>query len=174
MATASQAPHVDEEGREPIYPESWRPPFGQGKDAKSPNGSNWRFRIPENRKIEFDDIRLGPCAFDCLRDFGDFLVWRRDGVPAYELAVVVDDAAMQISEVVRGEDLLISTARQILLYEALGLQSPQFYHTPLLCDTSGQRLAKRNRSLTLRELREAGHQPENLRTSEDWWSGLDD
>ena len=95
-------------------------------------------------------------------------------MPAYELAVVVDDAAMLISEVVRGEDLLISTARQILLYEALGLQPPQFYHTPLLCDTSGQRLAKRNRSLTLRELREAGHRPENLRISEDWWSGLDD
>lgn len=174
VATASQAPHVDEEASEPIYPESWRPPFGHGKDAKSPEGSNWRFRVPEDRKIEFDDIRLGPCAFDCLRDFGDFLVWRRDGVPAYELAVVVDDAAMQISEVVRGEDLLISTARQILLYEALGLQLPQFYHTPLLCDTSGQRLAKRNRSLTLRELRESGHQPENLRISEDWWSGLDD
>ena len=174
VATASQAPHADEEASEPIYPESWRPPFGHGKDAQSPNDSNWRFRLPEDRTIEFDDIRLGPCAFDCLRDFGDFLVWRRDGVPAYELAVVVDDAAMQISEVVRGEDLLISTARQILLYEALGLQPPQFYHTPLLCDTSGQRLAKRNRSLTLRELREAGHQPENLRTSEDWWSGLDD
>ena len=174
VARAAQAPHADEEASEPIYPESWRPPFGHGKDAQSPKDSNWRFRVPEDRTIEFDDIRLGPCAFDCLRDFGDFLVWRRDGVPAYELAVVVDDAAMQISEVVRGEDLLISTARQILLYEALGLQPPQFYHTPLLCDTSGQRLAKRNRSLTLRELREAGHQAEDLRTSEDWWSGLDD
>ena len=174
VARAAQAPHADEEVSEPIYPESWRPPFGHGKDAQSPKDSNWRFRVPEDRSIEFDDIRLGPCAFDCLRDFGDFLVWRRDGVPAYELAVVVDDAAMQISEVVRGEDLLISTARQILLYEALGLQPPQFYHTPLLCDTSGQRLAKRNRSLTLRELREAGHQAEDLRTSEDWWSGLED
>ena len=174
VALAAQAPHADEEASEPIYPESWRPPIGHGKDAQSPDDKNWRFRVPEDRSIEFDDIRLGPCAFDCLRDFGDFLVWRRDSVPAYELAVVVDDAAMQISEVVRGEDLLISTARQILLYEALGLQPPQFYHTPLLCDTSGQRLAKRNRSLTLRELREAGHQAEDLRTSEDWWSGLDD
>lgn len=174
VARATQAPHAEEEAGEPIYPESWRPPLGHGKTADSPGVTNWRFRVPEDRKIEFDDVRLGPCAFQCLRDFGDFLVWRRDGVPAYELAVVVDDAAMRITEVVRGEDLLISTARQILLYEALGLKPPEFYHAPLLCDTSGQRLAKRNRSLTLRELKEAGHQPAALRRSEDWWSGLED
>mgnify|MGYP005845699959 FL=1 len=174
VARAAQAPHVDEAAAEPIYPESWRPPLGHGREVQSPGTSNWRFRVPDERTIQFDDVRLGPCAFECLRDFGDFLVWRKDGVPAYELAVVVDDAAMQISEVVRGEDLLISTARQLLLYEALGLEAPDFYHTPLLCDTSGQRLAKRNRSLTLRELRAAGHLPEQLRQSEDWWSGLDD
>ncbi|MGB0258129.1 MAG: glutamate--tRNA ligase family protein, partial [Coraliomargarita sp.] len=99
---------------------------------------------------------------------------RKDGVPAYELAVVVDDNAMGITEVVRGEDLLISTARQLLIYDALGLKPPKFYHTPLLCDTDGRRLAKRHRSLTLRELREAGHTPDQLRNSDDWWSGLDD
>ncbi len=104
----------------------------------------------------------------------EVLIWRKDGQPAYELAVVVDDAAMDITEVVRGEDLLISTARQLLIYEALGLQAPQFYHTPLLCDTSGRRLAKRHRSLSLRELRESGKTPEDLRNSEDWWSGLED
>ncbi|MGZ0657313.1 tRNA glutamyl-Q(34) synthetase GluQRS [Coraliomargarita sp. W4R72] len=174
VARAAQAPHPEEEASEPIYPESWRPPLGTGQTADSPGPTNWRFRVPDQRCIEFDDGRLGPCAFTSLRDFGDFLVWRKDGVPAYELAVVVDDAAMQISEVVRGEDLLISTARQILLYEALGLKAPAFYHTPLLCDTTGQRLAKRNRALTLRELRAAGQQPENLRKSEDWWSGLED
>ncbi|TVP80167.1 MAG: tRNA glutamyl-Q(34) synthetase GluQRS [Puniceicoccaceae bacterium] len=174
VARAAQAPHADEEASEVIYPEHWRPPLGHGRAASQPGPTNWRFRVPDERTIQFDDVRLGPCAFECLRDFGDFLVWRKDGVPAYELAVVVDDAAMEISEVVRGEDLLISTARQLLLYEALGLKPPEFYHTPLLCDTSGQRLAKRNRSLTLRELREAGHQPESLRQSEDWWSGLDD
>lgn len=171
---AAQAPHSEEENAEPIYPESWRPPLGHGCEADTPGERNWRFRVPDKRRIEFDDGRLGPCAFECLRDFGDFLVWRKDGVPAYELAVVVDDAAMRISEVVRGEDLLISTARQLLLYGALGLEPPEFYHTPLLCDTTGQRLAKRNRSLTLRELRAAGHLPEQLRQSEDWWSGLDD
>lgn len=174
VARAAQAPHAEDEQSEPIYPESWRPPIGYAKTAESPGKSNWRFRVPDDRKVEFVDVRLGPCSFECLRDFGDFLVWRRDGVPAYELAVVVDDAAMQISEVVRGEDLLISTARQLLIYEALGLKPPEFYHAPLLCDTSGQRLAKRNRSLTLRELREAGHTPASLRQSDDWWSGIDD
>ncbi|MBC8190437.1 MAG: tRNA glutamyl-Q(34) synthetase GluQRS [Puniceicoccaceae bacterium] len=174
VACATQAPHTEDEASEPIYPESWRPPLSHGKTAERPGATNWRFRAPEERVIEFDDMRLGPCAFESLRDFGDFLVWRKDGLPAYELAVVVDDAAMQISEVVRGEDLLISTARQLLIYEALGLKPPEFYHTPLLCDTSGQRLAKRNRSLTLRELRAAGHTPKSLRQSEDWWSGIED
>jgi len=174
VARAAQAPHEEEESAEPIYPESWRPPLGAGREAREPGAFNWRFRVPNDREIRFDDTRLGPCEFECLRDFGDFLVWRKDGVPAYELAVVVDDAAMGITEVVRGEDLLISTARQLLIYEALDLMPPSFYHTPLMVDTAGQRLAKRHRALSLRELREAGHRPEALRQSEDWWSGLDD
>ncbi len=174
VARATQAPHAEEEQSEPIYPESWRPPPGTGQEAKEPGATNWRFRVPREREILFHDGRLGPCEFECMRDFGDFLVWRKDGVPAYELAVVVDDAAMGITEVVRGEDLLISTARQILIYEALDLSAPEFYHTPLMADAGGQRLAKRHRSLSLRELREAGHQPEILRRSEDWWSGLED
>ena len=171
---ATQAPHDDEDGGESIYPEHLRPPIGTGKTAQAPGDTNWRFRVPSDRTIKFDDLCLGPCAFECLRDFGDFLIWRKDGQPAYELAVVVDDAAMAITEVVRGEDLLISTARQLLVYEALGLRAPEFYHAPLLCDSSGQRLAKRNRSLSIRELREAGQTPETLRKSDDWWSGLDD
>ena len=174
VSWATLAPHGDEKNSEAIYPEHLRPPIGTGKTAKTPGEINWRFRVPSDRKIEFDDLGLGPCAFECLRDFGDFLIWRKDGQPAYELAVVVDDAAMGITEVVRGEDLLISTARQLLIYEALGLSAPEFYHAPLLCDASGQRLAKRHRSLSLRELREAGQTPEALRKSEDWWSGLDD
>ena len=174
VARATQAPHAEDETADPIYPEHWRPPYGTGKDEIAPGGTNWRFRVPEDRKIIFDDGRLGPCTFECMRDFGDFLVWRKDGMPSYELAVVVDDAAMQISEVVRGEDLLISTARQLLLYEALGLQAPNFYHTPLMIDTQGQRLAKRHRSLSLRELKDNGQSPESLRHSEDWWSGLED
>lgn len=171
---ATQAPHGDKKGSEAIYPENLRPPIGTGKTATTPGETNWRFRVPDDRKIEFNDLSLGPCSFECLRDFGDFLVWRKDGQPAYELAVVVDDAAMGITEVVRGEDLLISTARQLLIYEALGKPAPAFYHAPLLCDANGQRLAKRHRSLSLRELREAGQTPEALRKSADWWSGLDD
>ena len=130
VASAAQAPHTEDEQAEPIYPENWRPPLGTGAGASSPGGINWRFRVPDYRTLSFDDGRLGPCEFTCLRDFGDFIVWRKDGVPAYELAVVVDDAAMGITEVVRGEDLLISTARQLLLYEALKLNAPEFITRP--------------------------------------------
>lgn len=174
VASAASAPHTEDDQAEPIYPEDWRPPIGTGQEATCPGAHNWRFRVPSDRAVAFVDGRLGPCEFECLRDFGDFLVWRKDGIPAYELAVVVDDASMGISEVVRGEDLLISTARQLLLYEALRLNAPAFYHTPLMVDPLGQRLAKRHRSLSLRELREAGHRPETLRCSEDWWSGLEE
>ncbi|MFU8847529.1 MAG: tRNA glutamyl-Q(34) synthetase GluQRS [Opitutales bacterium] len=168
VAHAARAPHPEEEAAEPIYPEDWRPAPSAGRGASEPGSTNWRFRVPDHREIVFHDGRLGPCDFQCLRHFGDFLVWRKDGVPAYELAVVVDDAAMGITEVVRGEDLLISTARQLLLYEALGRQAPKFYHTPLMLDPEGQRLAKRHRSLSLRELREAGDHPEALRQSPEW------
>jgi glutamyl-tRNA synthetase len=96
------------------------------------------------------------------QDFGDFLVWRRDDLPSYQLAAVVDDAAMQVTEVVRGADLLKSTARQILLTRALRLSSPAWYHCDLLRDERGQRLAKRHDALSLRTLREQGQQPEQL------------
>ena len=97
------------------------------------------------------------------RDFGDFIVWRRDDLPAYQLAVVVDDAAMQISEVVRGADLLKSTARQLLLFRALGLLAPDYYHCDLVRDESGVRLAKRHDALSIRKLRELGWTPEQVR-----------
>jgi glutamyl-tRNA synthetase len=90
------------------------------------------------------------------------------------LAVVVDDIAMEISEVVRGQDLLISTARQMLIYEALGATPPQFYHAPLVIDSEGDRLAKTHQSMSLRELKQAGYSPEDLRKSEAWWSGIED
>jgi glutamyl/glutaminyl-tRNA synthetase len=97
-----------------------------------------------------------------MEDFGDFLIWRRDDLPAYQLAVVVDDAAMQITEVVRGADLLKSTARQILLARVLGFPSPAWYHCELMLDQFGQRLAKRHDALSLRRLRELGKQPQEL------------
>jgi glutamyl-tRNA synthetase len=125
--------------------------------------ANWRFRVPDNEPIHFTDLHLGPQLFIAGRDFGDFIVWRRDHIPAYQLAVVVDDAAMQITEVVRGADLLKSTARQILLFRALGLPIPAYYHCDLIRDESGVRLAKRHDSLSIRHLREQGRTPEQVR-----------
>ena len=104
-------------------------------------GVNWRFRVPDGEEICFNDLQLGAQRFVAGRDFGDFIVWRRDDVPAYQLAVVVDDAAMRITEVVRGADLLKSAARQILLFRALGLAAPDYYHCDLVRDEAGVRLA---------------------------------
>jgi glutamyl-tRNA synthetase len=100
------------------------------------------------------------------RDFGDFIVWRCDDVPAYQLAVVVDDAAMVITEVVRGADLLKSTARQILLFRALRLEVPDYYHCDLVRDSSGTRLAKRHDALSIRKLRELGWTAKRVRAAE--------
>ena len=97
------------------------------------------------------------------RDFGDFPVWQKNGMPSYQLAVVVDDAAQEITEVVRGADLLVSTARQLLLYRTLELIAPSFYHCDLMLDAEGNRLAKRNKALSLRESRTNGKTPEEVR-----------
>jgi glutamyl-tRNA synthetase len=113
--------------------------------------------------MEFLDERLGWQTAIAGKDFGDFILWRRDDVPAYQLAVVVDDAAMKISEVVRGEDLLLSTFRQLLIYRALNLPPPEFYHAALVVDESGKRLAKRHAALSLRELRKSGAKGEEIR-----------
>jgi glutamyl/glutaminyl-tRNA synthetase len=158
LAMAVQAPH-DDEG---IYPGTCRPATAQIGGPLAPTGANWRFRVREGEVIEFQDEHLGLQRFVAGQDFGDFLVWRRDDLPSYQLAVVVDDAAMQVTEVVRGADLLKSTARQILLARALGLSSPAWYHCDLLRDELGQRLAKRHDALSLRTLREQGQQPEHL------------
>ena len=157
LASAAQAPHdVDDE---PIYPGTCRE---RKSSATSPTGVNWRFRVPDGEAIEFEDLRLGKRSHVAGRDFGDFVVWRRDDVPAYQIAVVIDDAEMQITEVVRGEDLLRSTARQILLQNALGLATPAYYHCALVTDAEGQRLAKRHDALSLRTLRERGFSPQEI------------
>lgn len=126
---------------------------------------NWRFRVPDGETISFVDGHYGPQHFIAGKDFGDFVVWRHDDLPAYQLAVVVDDAAMRITEVVRGADLLKSTARQLLLYRALGLRPPAFFHGPLVTDERGFRLAKRHEALSLRALRQNGATPEALRSA---------
>jgi glutamyl/glutaminyl-tRNA synthetase len=186
VAEASLAPH--DENEEPIYPGTCRPPHfpvaatvsaAEGGSqatrlppqergrimpaatAETPAGTHWRFRVPDGERIEFVDERVGKQSAVAGRDFGDFVVWRRDDVPAYQLAVVVEDAAMRISEVVRGEDLLVSTFRQLLLYRALNLTPPKFFHTPLVLDESGKRLAKRHGSLSLRALRERARYRKN-------------
>ncbi|MEP6662287.1 MAG: tRNA glutamyl-Q(34) synthetase GluQRS [Verrucomicrobiota bacterium] len=169
---AATAPHAEDD--EPIYPGTCRGNAEPGTgNAESQNtfsafpvpGSafNWRFRIPDGEIVSFLDGNFGEQKFVAGKDFGDFIVWRHDGIPAYQLAVTVDDAAMEISEVVRGTDLLVSTARQTLLYRALKLSVPKFFHCPLMTDEKGIRLAKRHDVLSLRTLREKGIQPEDLR-----------
>jgi glutamyl-tRNA synthetase len=163
LALSASAPH--DENDEPLYPGTCRERKLDAVEFDDPAGVNWRFRVPDGEHVTFDDFNLGKQSYVAGRDFGDFLVWRRDDVPSYQLAVVVDDAAMQISEVVRGADLLKSTARQNLLQRALGLPTPAYLHCKLLLDEQGQRLAKRHDALSLRTLRERGKTPEGLRAA---------
>jgi glutamyl-tRNA synthetase len=159
---ALQAPHQGED--EPIYPGTCRPqPDGDIPPHSAGDAVSWRFRVPDGRRVSFVDGGCGPQTFVAGRDFGDFVVWRHDDLPAYHLAVVVDDAEMGITEVVRGADLLRSTARQLLLYEALGQPAPAHFHCPLMVDAQGVRLAKRHAALSLRKLRQQGATPEALR-----------
>jgi glutamyl-tRNA synthetase len=158
LAASANAPHEDDE---PIYPGNCRS-RNDGQNFESPAGVNWRFRVPEGEEIRFKDQHLGPQGYTAGQDFGDFLVWRRDDVPAYQLAVVVDDDAMEISEVVRGADLLKSTARQLLIYRALGCEPPDFYHCDLVRDKQGARLAKRHDALSIRKLRETGWSAQSI------------
>ncbi len=167
---AARAPHAEDE--DVIYPgtcrgkgDEWRVVRDGKLQISSPvtRHPSLRFRVPDGETIAFNDGNFGGQKFVAGKDFGDFVVWRGDGVPAYQLACVADDAAMQITEVVRGADLLVSTARQILLYRALGLTPPAFYHCPLWLDEAGVRLAKRHDALSLRTLRARGETPESLR-----------
>jgi glutamyl-queuosine tRNA(Asp) synthetase len=159
LQAAARAPHADDD-EEPIYPGTCRV---NSQSLTTAHKYCWRFRVPDGEVISFTDGNLGPQSFTAGKDFGDFVVWRNDDVPAYQLACVVDDAAMRITEVVRGADLLVSTARQLLLYRALRLDPPQFYHCPLMTDEAGVRLAKRHAAQSLRLLRERGRTPESLR-----------
>ena len=163
IASAIAAPHALDE--EPIYSGRCRqrsPTDAVGLGSKSLQTS-WRFRVPEGEEVIFEDALMGRQSWVAGRDFGDFVVMRHDGVPAYQLACVADDHAMGITEVVRGADLLVSTARQILLYRVLGWKPPQFAHCPLVTDAQGVRLAKRNGALSLETFRGQGWTPERLR-----------
>ncbi len=158
LANAAAAPNESDD--EPLYSGRCREKLSDASRHEAPAGMNWRFRVPDGEDTAFDDLRLGPQHYVAGEHFGDFVVWRRDDVPAYQLAVVADDAAMQITEVVRGADLLKSTARQLLLIRALELPVPAYCHCGLVCDEAGVRLAKRHDAVSLRRLREQGYSPQ--------------
>jgi glutamyl-Q tRNA(Asp) synthetase len=136
---------AQEPGAEPVYPGTCRsdPQAGAGPHAL-------RFGIDADEPtVEFDDLWQGHVRQDCAREAGDFVIRRRDGVAAYHLAVVVDDAAQGVTEVIRGSDLLSSTPRQVLLQRALGLPTPLYGHLPLLTEPDGRKLAKSRRAVPL-------------------------
>jgi len=161
VATAASAPQDPGEMRR--YPGTCREIPAAEAEARSGRNERhaWRFRVEADSSPVFDD-RVWHRWGENRPAPGDFVVYRADGVPAYQLAVVVDDAAMAIDEVVRGDDLLSSTPAQLLLYTALGLRAPIFGHVPLLLGTDRARLSKRHSGITLRELREAGHDPQTV------------
>ncbi len=160
VVRALSAPHEGEE--EPLYPGTCRPTTRVSAEGMR-DGINWRFRVPDGELVSFHDGNFGEQRAIAGSDFGDFLVWRKDGFPSYQLACVVDDALMQITEVVRGADLITSTFRQLLLFRALDWTPPAFFHCNLMTDENGARLAKRNDALSLRTLRANGRNPEELR-----------
>jgi glutamyl-tRNA synthetase len=152
---AIAAPHGSQS--EPRYPGTCRDRFQSLEQARSETGKPacLRFRVPRG-EVRFHDGLFGDQVFDVQQTVGDFVVQRRDGSTAYQLAVVIDDLEQGVTEVVRGEDLLSSTARQLLLQRALQLPQPTWVHVPLVNDSTGQRLAKRADSVSVQALRDAG------------------
>ena len=165
LAQAASAPNDADD--EPVYPGTCR--GRKDCECTEPAGVNWRFRVPAG---EASSLWMGiwGAAVHCDGDgdFEDFLVWRHDDVTAYQLAVVVDDAAMRIREVVRGADLLLSTARQLLTLRALGYDPPDYFHCELVRDSAGTRLAKRHDALSIRHLRECGLTAEKIIEMAGW------
>jgi glutamyl-tRNA synthetase len=167
----TQAPHAGES--EPVYAGTCLALSGEDRSAREASG-----RLPSLRvkapfvRIEFTDMALGPHAQELQRQCGDFVLRRSDGVHAYQLAVVADDAAQRITEVVRGADLLDSTARQIFLYRTFGWPEPNFAHVPLLVDPDGRRLSKRRGDVDLGRLRQMGVPPEVVVGFLAWKAGL--
>jgi glutamyl-tRNA synthetase len=156
---AASAPHAEDEG--PSYPGTCARRSVADSSALSNRQFAWRFRVAP-RALAWDDMFLGPMQLDPCRTGGDFIVGRHGVGPSYQLAVVADDAQMGVNQVIRGNDLITSTPRQILLYERLGWPLPRFGHVPLAIGSDGRRLAKRDSSLKLATLREAGVDPRRL------------
>jgi glutamyl-tRNA synthetase len=161
IRSAASAPQAV--GDEAVYPGTCRDlPAGEVARRLTAGAAHaWRFRVDRSALPSYTDRVRGP--FVPERDsIADFVVRRADGVAAYQLAVVVDDAAMGVTEVVRGEDLLVSTVRQLLIYAALGAPPPTFGHVPLWLGDDGARLSKRHSGVTLRELRNGGASAESI------------
>src|SRR5262245_24695111 len=158
VASAASGPHADHEG--PTYPGTCarRRAADAAKLAAAGKTFAWRFRVTDSPA--FTDLYAGEQRIDLGQLGGDFVVWKNSGTPAYQLAVVVDDAATGVTEVVRGDDLIPSTPRQLLLYRALGLTPPAFAHVPLVVGEDGRRLAKRHGDTRLAALCGAGVGPE--------------
>jgi glutamyl-tRNA synthetase len=156
---AASAPHAEHEG--PAYPGTCSGRRAAATAALPGALFAWRFRVGPGVS-EFVDGFRGPTRVNLREAGGDFVVWKSAGTPAYQLAVVVDDAEQGVTEVVRGDDLVPSTPRQLLLYEALGLRPPCFTHVPLVVGPDGRRLAKRHGDTRLACLRAAGVRPQAL------------
>lgn len=148
---ATQAPH-ESDGRI-AYKGTCRPASAPPFRFDSAEKGARRLYVPDE-KITFTDMVYGPQSVNLARHCGDFVVRRADGAWAYQLAVVIDDALMGVTEVIRGNDLLLSAAQQIHLFRLFGFQPPRFGHLPLLCNAAGQRLSKRDSSLSMEHLRQ--------------------
>jgi glutamyl-tRNA synthetase len=158
VRSAQSAPQLGES--EPRYPGTCRGKYASLEAAQRATGkaAGLRLRVPEH-SVAVSDQLLGQRDFDVQSEVGDFLIAKRDRAPAYQLSVVVDDARQGVTEVVRGEDLLASAARQQLLQQALGLPAVKYLHVPLVVDENARRLAKRHDDLSLQELRQGGTDP---------------
>lgn len=174
VESAASAPHAEDGAA--VYPGTCRGKYESVEAARQQTGRSpaIRFRVPPD-PVEFDDLFAGRQRFDPQRQLGDFVVAKADGTPAYQLAVVVDDAEMNVTQIVRGDDLLDSTPRQILLYRALGLSQalPTYYHLPLVVGADGRRLAKRHGDTRLSKYRESGVSPERVLALLARWCGIE-
>ncbi|WP_275262658.1 tRNA glutamyl-Q(34) synthetase GluQRS [Paenibacillus tepidiphilus] len=170
ILAAAAAPHgLASEG--PVYPGTCRSlSAAEAAERSSRKTPSLRFGVPD-REVRFTDGVAGVRSVNAA-DGGDFIVRRADGIFSYQLAVVVDDGLMGITHVLRGADLLDSTPRQLLLYEALGYEPPSFAHVPLMMGPDGRRLAKRHGGITLAELRAAGAAPADITGWLAWIAGL--
>jgi glutamyl-tRNA synthetase len=173
VETAASAPHAEDGST--LYPGTCRGRFSTVAEAGAFSGraSAIRFRVPE-QIIKWNDLFAGEQSYDVASQLGDFVIAKADGTAAYQLAVVVDDAASEITHIVRGDDLLDSTPRQMLLYQALGMQEqiPKYYHLPLVVGPDGRRLAKRHGDTRLATYRENGVPASRILGLLAQWSGI--